>query len=228
MRNFRLYFVILVLIISSHSVKAQEFSGAIQVKSGFAIGEFHEEAGNVVLPQVKLNGMYGIPNSPFEVGATFGYGRYGTQMTRSRNVMQGVNQNFRIRRNNNMVNLNGVARYIPDLNIGFRPFLEAQVGLIHTYTRSRVRENRLADPIASGTEVYDWSFMYQFGGGVVVPAFRKNLFLELSLHYLNTGEMEYLTRSNSTYDTNGELQMQTIRSPFSMLQPGIGIRYYFE
>jgi opacity protein-like surface antigen len=227
MKKIRLIIILIVLIISGIQAKGQQISGAIQLETGFAAGEFREEAGRLILPQVKVNGMYRISNSPFEFGATLGYGRYGSQLTRSKNVMHGVNQNFRIRRNNNLVHLNGVARYIPDLNLGFSPFLEVQAGVIHTFTRSRIRENRTADPLASGTEVYDWSWMYQLGGGVVYPV-HQNLFLELSLRYIHTGEMEYLTKSGATYDADGELYMQTIRSPFTMLQPGIGLRYYFD
>jgi len=219
----------LICILINFAAKGQQITGALQVDAGFATGEFRNEAGRLIVPQVSLNGMYSFPKFPIEVGATLGYGRYGTALTNSRNVFAGVDQNSRIRRNNNLVHLAGVIRVVPDFNIGVRPFLEGQLGAVHTYTRSRIRENRLAEPIASGTERYDWAGIYRLGGGVMVPlTSEKNTFLELKLLYVNTGEMEYLTKSDAVYGPEGDLSLMVRRSPFTMLQPGVSLRYYFD
>ena len=224
---FRAYFLCFFMALS-FSARGQ-VSGAIQLDAGFATGEFREVSGRLIVPQISLNGMYAIPKTPIEIGATFGYGRYGTVLNRSRDVFPGVDQNFRIRRNNNLVNLTGVMRYVPDFNIGIRPFLEGHLGAMHTFTRSRVRENRLADPITSGTERYDWAGVYRLGGGVMVPLSKgKETFLEFKLLYVNTGEMEYLTQADAIYSPEGDLSFQIRRSPFTMLQPGISLRYYFD
>jgi len=220
-----LYFFILI----GTQAFGQQASGSLQMDAGFATGEFRQAAGDLIVPQVSLNGMYGIPNTPLEIGASIGYGRYGTALSRSRDVISGVAHNFRIRRNNNLVNLTGVIRLVPDFNIGIRPFLEGQLGVMHTYTRSRVRENRLTDPISSGTEIYDWAGVYRLGGGVMVPLTRgKDTFLELKVLYVNTGEMEYLTKPDALYSPGGDLELMVRRSPFTILQPGISLRYFFD
>ncbi|HSJ68456.1 MAG TPA: hypothetical protein VK921_12300 [Anditalea sp.] len=219
----------LVFMIISFAVNGQQISGSLQMDAGFAIGEFRNEVGQLIVPQVSLNGMYAIPKIPIEIGATLGYGIYGTALTKSGNVFAGVDQNSRIRRNNNLVHLGGVLRLVPDFNMGIRPFLEGHLGAVHTYTRSRIRENRLAEPIASGTERYDWAAIYRLGGGVMVPlTSERNTFLELKLLYVNTGEMEYLTKSDAHYSPEGDLSLIVRRSSFTMLQPGISLRYYFD
>lgn len=226
---FKINVFLIAFMILNFTARGQQISGAIQVDAGLAMGEFRNEAGRLIVPQISLNGMYAIPKVPIEIGATFGYGRYGTALTNSRNVFAGVDQNSRIRRNNNLVHLGGVLRFIPDLNIGIRPFLEGHLGAVHTYTRSRIRENRVSEPIASGTERYDWAAIYRVGGGVMVPLTKgKDTFLELNLLYVNTGEMEYLTKSDAQYSPEGDLSLMVRHSPFTMLQPGISLRYYFD
>lgn len=226
---FRSYVILCFFILIGLPSFGQQVSGSLQMDAGLAMGEFRHVAGRLIVPQISLNGMYGIPKTPLEIGASIGYGRYGTALTRSRNVFSVVDQNFRIRRNNNLVNLTGVIRMVPDFNIGIRPFLEGQLGVMHTYTRSSVRENRLADPIASGTEKYDWAGIYRLGGGVMVPLTGgKDTFLEFKVLYVNTGEMDYLTKSDAHYSPDGDLGLMVRRSPFTMLQPGISFRYYFD
>jgi len=56
----------------------------------------------------------------------------------------------------------------------------------------------------------------------------KNTFLELKLLYVNTGEMDYLTKSDSQYGAEGDLSLMVRSSPFTMLQLGISLRYYFD
>jgi hypothetical protein len=207
---------------------AQEISGGITTKVGVPIGDFRAEAGGLLLPQVGIEGLYHLDGTPFHLGLDIAYGRYGTAVHRSNNVFPGVSQNFRIRRNNNFMTFLGVARIKPRQDLTYSPFLEVKGGFIHTFTRSKIRENRVSEPIATGTEVYDWALAYQLGAGVMRALnSSKDLFIEFTLHYVNTGEMEYLSRSGATYEADGSLNLSTSRSPFQMLQPSVALRYFF-
>lgn len=122
----------------------------------------------------------------------------------------------------------GVVRLMPRQDLTFSPFLEAKAGGIHTFTRSNIRENRVSESIASGTEVYDWALIYQIGAGVMRALnSSKDFFVEFKIYYVNTGEMEYLTRRGATYDAHGDLNLRILNSTFQMLQPSVSLRYFF-
>ncbi|WP_163378063.1 hypothetical protein [Cyclobacterium sp. SYSU L10401] len=221
----------LVLLSTSFTIlngNAQQLLGGIHLKSGIPTGAFERESGISVIPEWSASGLHSIKGTPLFIGAELGYGRYGTAVTRRKDIFPGVNQRFRIRRNNNFVNLMGVVRLMPDLNWKFRPFLEGQIGAIHTFTRSRIRENRLADPIASGTEHYDWALMLQAGAGVMVAVnSSRDTFIELKANYVHSGKINYLSRESATYSEQGELLLAPKRSAFNMIQPSLGVKYLF-
>ncbi|WP_235954728.1 hypothetical protein [Cyclobacterium salsum] len=228
--NVRLFlFVLLSISFTIQKGNAQQLMGGIHLKSGIPTGTFDRESGISVIPEWSASGLHRIKSTPLFIGAELGYGRYGTAVIKRRDIFPGVNQRFRIRRNNNYVNLMGVIRLMPDLNWKFRPFLEGQVGGMHTFTRSRIRENRLADPITSGTEHYDWAMMMQAGAGVMVALnSSRDTFLELKVNYVNSGEINYLTRDSATYTEQGDLMLAPIRSGFSLIQPSLALRFQFN
>ncbi|WP_114752427.1 hypothetical protein [Pleomorphovibrio marinus] len=221
--------VVFLLVISLIPISiAQEISGAVNLKVGVPIGGFRSEAGGVLLPQIGAEGLYHLEGTAIHLGLDVAYGRYGTDLHRSNAIFPGVNQNFRIRRNNNFMTFLGVVRFMPRQDLAFSPFLEAKVGGIHTFTRSSIREDRVSESIASGTEVYDWALTYQLGAGLMRALnSSKDFFVEFKLYYVNTGEMEYLTRRGATYDAGGDLILNTLTSPFQMVQPSVSFRYFF-
>ncbi|WP_291373793.1 hypothetical protein [Cyclobacterium sp.] len=225
--NVRLLLLVLISISLANSKgNAQQLLGGIHFKSGIPTGDFHQASGITVVSELSAGALYGIKGSPVFIGADLGYGRYGTAVTRRRDIFPGVNQRFRIRRNNNYVNLMGAVRLMPDFDSRIRPFLEGQIGGIHTFTRSRIRENRLADPIASGTEHHDWALMLQAGAGVMVAVnSSRDTFMELKVNYVNSGVINYLTRDSATYNEQGELMLVPKRSGFNMIQPSVGVKY---
>jgi len=209
--------------------KAQELLGGFHLKSGIPVGDFKEESGIFAIPELGGSLLYSIAGTPIYLGAEFGYGRYGTAVTRRNDLFPGVNQRFRIRRNNNYVNLMAVVRVMPPMEMRFRPFVEGQLGGIHTFTRSRIRENRLADPIASGTEQYDWAMMVQVGAGMIVALNPSgDTFLEVKVNYVDSGQMDYLSRSSASYLEQGELVLTPKRSGFTMFQPSVAIKFNFD
>lgn len=228
MKNWPLFLSFMMICFTVLDSHAQQLMGGIHFKPGIPTGDFHQASGINVVSELSAGALYGIKGSPLFIGAELGYGRYGTSVTRRRDIFPGVNQRFRIRRNNNYVNLMGVVRLMPNLNSKFRPFLEGQIGAIHTFTRSRIRENRLADPIASGTEHYDWALLLQAGAGVMVAVnSSRDTFIELKANYVHSGKINYLSRDSATYSEQGELLLAPKRSAFNMIQPSVGVKYLF-
>lgn len=218
---------VLVFISLSFSVQAQETFGGLRFNAGLPTADFRSEVGNQWFPSLNLGFLHQLSKSPIYIGGEFGYMLYGTAVHRSREVINGTNQRFRIRRNNNAIHLSGVVRVMPDFGIGIRPFVEGQLGAIHTYTRSKVRENRLTEPFVSGTEVYDWAHMYQLGGGLMIPLEKGgDTFLELRVNYMQTGVMNFLTSRDSSYDAQGAVILNTRNAAFQLLTPSIALKFF--
>ena len=117
---------------------------------------------------------------------------------------------------------------MPDFGIGVRPFVEGQLGAIHTYTRSKVRENRLTEPFVAGTEVYNWAHVYQLGGGLMIPLEKGgDTFLELRVNYMQTGVMDFLTSRDASYDAQGAVIPNTRNAAFQMLSPSLAVKFRF-
>lgn len=219
----------LALFFSVLEAKSQQLLAGIHVKAGIPVAEFKSKSGIPVLPEVGLNFLHVIEGTPIFIGADIGYGLYGTEVTKRRDVFPGVNQRFRIRRNNNYISLLGLVRLMPNLNSRLRPFLEGQIGGIHTYTRSHIRENRWEEPIASGTEFYDWAMLLEAGAGIMValnPS--RDTFLELKVHYVDANQMDFLTKESTFYNEQGDLIVIPIRAGFKMLQPSLALKYTFN
>ncbi|WP_241685025.1 hypothetical protein [Cyclobacterium xiamenense] len=209
--------------------KSQELLAGIHFDAGIPTGTFRSTSDIPLVPALGLRVLHGIRKTPIFIGADLGYGRYGTAVTKRRDLFPGVNQGFRIRRNNNYVNLMGVVRVMPDLNSRYRPFLEGQIGGIHTYTRSHVRENRLSEPISSGTEFHDWALMGQVGVGVMVAVnSSKDTFLELKVSRVDSEPMDFLTKKSASYTDQGELVLLPKRAGIALLQPSLGFRFLFN
>lgn len=219
---------LLVFYLFSLSTQAQETMVGLRLNSGLPVADFRSEVGNQWFPSINLGFFHQLSNTPIYVGGEMGYMLYGTAMLRNNNVLNGTEQTFRIRRNNNAAHLSGLVRVMPDLNIGIRPFVEGQIGAIHTYTRSKVRENRLTEPIAAGTEVYDWSHIFQIGAGLMVPLEKEgDLFLELRVNYVQTGSMDFLTSRDASYDNQGNVTLSTRNAAFQLLVPSLALKFKF-
>ncbi|MFD2033152.1 hypothetical protein ACFSKL_00035 [Belliella marina] len=219
---------IILLFTTSINAFSQEGLAGIQFNAGIPTGDFNTEVGNIIFPSISINGLYQLQKLPIYVGGEFGYSRYGTDMTRNNNIINGTEQSFRIRRNNNAVFLTGVLRVMPETDFLVRPFVEGQFGGIHTYTRSRVRENRLSEPISSGTEVYDWATIYQLGGGLMIPIGRgSDTFIELKVNYVQAGSMNILTKNDASYNDQGNVTLTPRNTAFQMIQPSIGVKFEF-
>lgn len=200
----------------------------IHINKGIPTGDFKSEVGTIIFPSISANGLFKLPKTPIYLGGELGYSRYGTMMTRNNNIINGTDQSFRIRRNNNAVYLSGVVRVMPQTTFWVRPFVEGQFGGIHTYTRSRVRENRISEPISSGTELADWATIYQLGGGLLIPIEKgKETFIELRVNYVNTGDMNILTKNDAGYNDEGNVSLTSRNTAFQLIQPSIALKFAF-
>lgn len=67
--------------------------------------------------------------------------------------------------------------------------------------------------------------MVQVGAGILVPLnSTRDTFLEVKLNYVDSGQMDYLTRNSASYIEPGELVLSPKRSGFNMLQPSVALR----
>lgn len=217
-----------IFFLLSFTAYSQNEIVGVHVNTGIPTGDFQTEVGSMIFPSISVIGLFQVPKTPIFLGGELGYSRYGTAMTRSNNIINGTDQNFRIRRNNNAVYLSGVVRVMPNTLFWVRPFIEGQFGGIHAYTRSRMRENRISEPLSSGTELADWAMIYQLGGGVMIPLEKsKETFIELRVNYVHTGNMNILTKGDASYNDQGNVTLSPRNTAFQMIQPSIAVKFAF-
>lgn len=213
---------------------AQGFIGGVQVKTGIPIGDFKTAADGILLPELAFWANYQIPNTPLEIGLSLGYGIYGTKLEKRDDLYVGFSDELRLRRNNNMLSTMGIFRFFPEVYGKVFPFIEAQAGGIYAYTRYKIRTSTYEDIIEEDGDFSDWSRAYQLGGGVMIPfkSPQKGQ-LEFRLMYQNTSRLDYLTAQDTEYkpdpdgEEDGKFIYSTRRSPFTMIQPSIGLSFYF-
>ncbi|MFD2037613.1 hypothetical protein ACFSKL_22655 [Belliella marina] len=226
--------LICILFCSLQPTKAQDFLWGLQLKSGIATQDFYEESGRLVVPELAFFTNYQVPKLPIEIGLSLGYGLYGTQLEKRDDLYVGFSDELRLRRNNNTLSMAGVFRFFPQVYGKVFPFVEAQMGALYSYTRFKIRETVSSDPIEEERDMGNWARMSQLGGGVLIPMGKSNANLELRLMYQNTGRLEYLTKGDVSFipdpdgEVNGVFEYDVKRSTFNMIQPSIGISFYFE
>lgn len=212
--------ILIVLALWHPAISQKSFVG-IGLQYGMPLGSLKETAGPIHLPGIHATAMFNLPNSPIFVGFEMGYTMYGTELTRLESLMPGTRQNHRIRRNNNLLHLMGTIRLMPDWQTRIKPYAEAGAGALHSYTRSKIRENRVSETISAGTEHYDWAFAYQTGVGIMTPI-APNTFLEIGVKYFQAQPIEFLTRRDAEY-IGTDVIFNPRKSHFIMFQPVIRI-----
>ena len=227
-------FLIFVFLISNGAL-AQDFLWGLQYKLGIAVQDFKAESGNVQVPEFVFFSTYQIPKIPVEIGLSLGYGIYGTQLEKRRDLYVGFNDELRLRRNNNLFSAAGMFRFFPQVYGKAFPFFEAQLGAVYAYSRFKIRETATTEPIEEGRDMGNWARMNQLGGGLLIPLGKSvNGNLEIKLMYQNTGRLEYLTKGDVRFRpdpdgrVNGEFEYFTRKSSLNMIQPSIGISFYVD
>lgn len=230
----KLLIISLTLYFSNHSF-AQELLWGLQLKSGIATEDFYQESGRLVVPELAFFTNYQIPNKPIEVGFSLGYGLYGTELEKRNDLYVGFNDELRLRRNNNMLSMAGVFRFFPQVYGKVFPFVEAQLGAVYAYSRFKIRETVLTEPLEEDHDMGDWARMNQLGGGLLIPLGKGiNGNLEIRLMYQNTSRLDYLKSGDTTFrpdpdgQVNGVFEYNIRRSTLNMIQPSIGVSFYFD
>jgi len=209
------------------TANAQGFIGTVNLKGGIPIGDFSNTVDDIIVPEISFLTMYQLREFPILVGMELGYARYGTNLTKRDDVPGAVNQSMRIRRNNNLLSLMGVIRFVPEVNTLLKPFFEGQIGAYHPFTRVSIRETAFSEAFATGTEFLDWGLAYQGGGGFFI-SLGKDVFLEFKVNYVLTNRMDYLTKDDAVYLPDGNVEFFPRRSSFNMLQPSIGVSFFLD
>ena len=216
-----------IFLLCSSALHAQDILFGFQANAGIPVRELRDKVGHIVFPEYTFVTLYTFPYQPIEVGLSIGYGIYGTKLEKRTDLYQGFTDEFRLRRNNNLLTLMGVFRYNPEVSWKVQPFLEAQAGANYFYTRFKIRESRFEDPIEEGMDFKAWVMAFRFGGGIKIPFKNKDLgFLEFKVLYHDSGPVEYLRRQDTRYlpdKGTGEFVYTPQRSTINMIQPGIGL-----
>jgi hypothetical protein len=81
----------------------------------------------------------------------------------------------------------------------------------------------------------NWARMNQVGGGLLIPLGKDfNGNIEIRLMYQNTSRLDYLKSGDTIFrpdpdgQANGIFEYNTRRSSLNMIQPSIGISFYFD
>lgn len=222
----RLIFVSITFLCVS-VLNAQDILFGIQANAGIPVRELKEKVGNIVFPEYTFVTLYSFPYRPIEVGLSIGYGIYGTKLEKRTDLYQGFTDEYRLRRNNNLLTLMGVFRYNPEVSWKFQPFLEAQAGANYFYTRFKIRESRFEEPVEEGMDFKAWVMAFRFGGGIKIPFKNKDLgYFEFKVLYHDSGPVDYLRKQDTEYQPDkgdGEFVYSPQRSTINMVQPGIGL-----
>jgi hypothetical protein len=227
----RLIFVSIYFITTSVSY-AQFFSTGFQANLGVPIGELRDVMEGSVFPEYTMSFYYKFPLKPIEVGMGVGYGKYGTELEKRNDLYPGYTDVLRLRRNNNLLTLMGILRYNFENEKKIIPFIEAQIGANHFYTRYKIRESSFEEPIEEGLDFSDWVLGFRFGGGFKIPFKNKDSgHFEFKVLYHDSGPVEYLRKQDTEYRASqgdGEFVYNPQKTTINLIQPGIGFVFFLD
>lgn len=202
---------------------AQELSYGFQTHFSIPVQQFERKADGLLFPEFNFAFYHRLNQLPFELGLNLGYGIYGSKLERRNDLYEGSNDEFRLRRNNNILTIMPTIRYQFPLESPVLPFFEAQIGANYYYTRFKIRETIFSEPIEIGRDMRDWNMAYRVGGGLKIPIKKANGHLEIRAFYHDGTSTNFLRKQDSSYnplERNFEYNIQ--RSAIQKIQFGIG------
>lgn len=228
---------VLILLLSSQSGFSQRGQFGIAFSAGLPQSEFHETLNDNGFG-VDGNLAFRLGESPFSLGAEFGYLIYGSE---SRNVpfSQTIPDVYvDVETSNNILQSFVFLRAQNDKG-AIRPYLDGLLGFNYLFTRTSIQDDSFfqEEEIAGSTNYDDFAFSYGGGGGVMIRLHdpdpdaepidkRATILLDLRLRYLYGGEAEYL-RQGGIERINGEVLLNPVRSRTDMLTFNIGLAFVF-
>lgn len=223
--------IILMFALASPAF-GQHLAGGIQANFGIPLNKLKESAEGIFFPEYTFMLYYPLQNSPVDLGLNIGIGTYQTKLEKRRDLYQGYNDEMRLRRNNNLLSLMGFIRYNFNQEAKFIPFLEAQLGTNYFYTRYKIKESWDSVPIEEGRDQSNWVMAYRIGGGLKFPfKNREKGHWEFKALYHESTPAKFLRKQDTLFNPDkgdGEFEYNIQRSPFHLLQPGIGVILYFS
>lgn len=224
------WILIFLLSISSTSLKAQFFIGGAHVNLGIPTGRLKSEVDKTLFPTLSGIVLYEFYNQPFQIGMEIGYGVYGTQVVKRNDFYPGLNEEFRLRRNNNYLSGMAVFRFLPSKSSRLTPYLEMQVGANYLYSRYKIRPSIFEEKVEVNKDMEDWGLGYKVGGGLLIPIPGSDFIkLDLRINYQDGDLMHFLTRKDTEYNPskgNGEFEYTPRNSPLQLINASIGIVVY--
>ncbi|WP_009032823.1 hypothetical protein [Indibacter alkaliphilus] len=221
-----------IIFLLSTELSGQQWGLGFQSNLGFPVGKLKEGSPGIVIPEFSTVGYYEFWNLPINLGLSIGYGIYGTELEKRRDLYAGFNDQLRLRRNNNSLTIMALFRYLPEVSWKLKPFVELQGGTNYLYTRYKISESRFEEPIEEGRDHADWIGALRFGGGFKIPFKNPEFgFFEFKVIYQETKPVEYLRRGDVEFVPDrdgGQFNFQVRKSNFNFIQPGIGFVLYFH
>jgi hypothetical protein len=239
MTNFRSvatsFFVLIPLFLLVTPVtKAQYLQAGANFMVGSPQGEFSDNVENTGFGVDGFGGVL-IPNSPFMVGADFGFLIYGNETRKEpfSTTIQDVTVN--VETSNNIVLGHLFLRLQAPVG-AIRPYMDGLVGFNYLFTRTSIKnENGVGEEIASSTNFDDTAFSYGAGGGLQIRVYDgtvkrqkegkkdalSGVFLDFKVRYLVGGEAEYL-KEGSIARENGEITYSVDHSKTDLLTFHLG------
>ena len=180
--------------------------------------------------QVSLFGEVGVPVGDFREntkaeGYGFGLG-VAVPIERNNAIFLGANLNYEIYgkrfgqdtvddleiiTNNNMFMMHAFLRLKPVTNGKIGPYLDVLGGFKYLYTRTKIKESILSDPLEANTEFKD--FVWGYGGAIGLQySLDYWVALDLSASLLKSGEAEYLDSKGISEDASGNLILDPTKS----------------
>ncbi|PRY86234.1 hypothetical protein [Mongoliibacter ruber] len=219
--------------IISYSLSAQNWGLGFQSNLGIPVAGLQESSAGTLFPELNTVIYYEFWNLPIDIGLSVGYGIYGTKLEKRTDLYSGFSDELRLRRNNNLLTLMAVFRYLPEVEWKAKPFIEVQGGTNYLYTRYKIRESRFEDPIEEERDFSNWIGAIRVGGGFKIP-FKdpEGGFFEVKLVYQESRRVEFLLKDSTTFEPEpqggGNFSYEPTRSMLTWIQPGIGVVLYMD
>tara|TARA_R110001592_G_scaffold96331_4_gene276748 strand:+ start:58299 stop:59009 length:711 start_codon:yes stop_codon:yes gene_type:complete len=196
MITFLLRSFLLILFFAPLMSMGQDVSFGLEARTNIPLKDFKQQLHANSFPELAAFGYYEFPGMPIAAGLSVGYGLYGSVLEKRNDLYDGDTEVYRIRRNNNILNIKVHYRhYLPWVKYE-KLFFDAQLGLGHMYTRFLIRENLFSETIEEGLDHGTYTMVFGFGLGYKLPITFKNegTHLELKAIYNNSNPTRFLPK----------------------------------
>ena len=218
-------------------------------QKGLCLGLFDIGASfNVASPQgefkdnVDRNG-YGIsgialfspiPLLPLKLGLELGYVNYGSEERRESFSYTIPDVKVKVQRNNNIFLGHLLLRVQQDVGI-LSPYVDGLFGLNYLWTDTKIREVEYFEEIASSKNFDDLTSSYGVGCGIMFKAYDAGvsavnlmqIYVDLKVRYLYSGEAEYLKEGAISIDENAKVHYDVSKSKTDLMLFQLGFIFSF-